>query len=174
MANYPVSLPSFSNPSSGNYLNSPAHAAGHSSVNDEVVAIATKVGTGDSTPTANQYFEGTGTGTSGYTNIPCQNAWVTATDDNTITFDLSAGPKQLVVLGGSRILALSNVLTGHTFILKLTQDGNGSHTVTWFNTISWVQGTVPTLTTTGGKSDVFGFIQTGTDTYDGYIVGQNI
>jgi len=174
MANMPTSLPSFTSPVSTDYLNSPAHATQHSSVNDEVVAIATKIGTGSSAPAVNQYLKGSGTGTSSWTSIPAQSAWVTATDGATITFDLSLGSKQLVVLGGNRILALSNVLSGHCFILKLTQDGTGSRTVTWFSTISWAGGTAPTLTTTASKSDIFGFIQTGTNTYDGGVVWQNV
>ena len=174
MANYPDSLPNISNPSSSSYLNSPAHATQHGSTNDEIAAIATKVGTGDSNPAANQYLKGTGSGTSGWTSIPAQSAWVTASDAATVTFDLSAGPKQVVTLGGNRVLALSNVLSGHAFVLKLTQDETGSRTVTWFSTINWPGAVAPTLTTTLNKSDVFGFIQTGTNTYDGFIVGMNL
>lgn len=101
-------------------------------------------------------------------------AWVEATDGATITFNLSSGSKQRVVLGGNRALALSNVTAGKVFLLRLTQDGTGSRTVTWFNTIKWAGGTAPTLTTTINKADVFGFIQTDTDAYDGFVVGQNL
>lgn len=101
-------------------------------------------------------------------------AWVTDVDGATITMDLSAGNKHRVTLGGNRTLALSNVQNGHAFAIKLTQDGTGSRTVTWFSTISWAGGSAPTLTTTLNKSDVFGFIQTGTNTYDGFIVGQSL
>ena len=173
-ANYPTSLPSFSNPVSTDYLNSPAHATQHANNNDETVAVATKIGTGSSTPTANTVLKGSAAGVSSWSSVPVQSAWVTASDGVTVTFNLSSGPKQLVVLGGNRTLALSNVLSGHTFVLKLTQDGTGSRTVTWFSTISWAGGVAPTLTTTLNKSDVFGFIQTGTNTYDGFIVGQNL
>jgi len=174
MANFPDSAPSFSNPTSADYLNSPAHATQHGSNNDETVAIAAKVGTGDSTAAVNTVLKGSGTGTSEWSNIPAQSAWVTATDGATVTFNLASGPKQLVVLAGNRTLALSNVLSGHVFVLKLTQDGTGSRTVTWFDTITWPGATAPTLTTTLNKSDVFGFMQTGTSTYDGYIIGQNL
>lgn len=101
-------------------------------------------------------------------------AWVDATDGATITFNLSSGNKQRVTLGGNRALALSNPGTGQVFLLRLLQDGTGSRTVTWFNTIKWAGGSAPTLTTTASKADVFGFIQTGTDTYDGFVVGQNL
>jgi hypothetical protein len=170
---FPTTLPSLSNPTGTDYLNSPAHATQHSNVNDEATAVATKIGIGASTPAANQVLKGSAAGVSGWSNIPVQSAWITATDEATVTFDLSLGPKQLVVLGNNRTLALSNVLSGHIFIIKLTQDGTGIRTVTWFNTITWPSGVVPTLTTTLNKSDTFGFIQTGTNTYDGFIVGQN-
>lgn len=101
-------------------------------------------------------------------------AIVTATDGATVTFDLSSGRKQNVVLGGNRTLALSNAVTGMVFLLSLTQDGTGSRTVTWFSTIRWSGGTVPTLTTTLNKRDTFGFICTGSNTYDGFVIGQNL
>lgn len=101
-------------------------------------------------------------------------AWVTDTDGATITFNLANGNKHRVTLGGNRILALSNVQNGHIFIITLIQDGSGSRTVTWFSTILWSGGSAPTLTTTASKADVFGFVQTSTDNYYGFIVGQNI
>lgn len=103
-----------------------------------------------------------------------QYAWVDATDGTTITFDLADGAKHRVVIADNRTLAVTNVLSGHVFIIKLTQPAGGSKTVTWFSTISWAGGVAPTLTTTANKSDVFGFIQTGSNTYDGFIVGQNL
>lgn len=106
---------------------------------------------------------------------PCKTAWTTDTDGATVTFDLSVTNKHRVTLGGNRTLALSNPSAGQCFLIKLTQDGTGSRTVTWFSGITWSDGgTTPTLTTTASKSDTFMFIQTGTNTYDGFIVGQNI
>lgn len=101
--------------------------------------------------------------------------WVVASDAATVTFNLAAGNKQNVTLGGNRTLALSNVQSGHVFLLRLKQDATGSRTVTWFSGISWAGGgTPPTLTTTANKADVFGFVRTGSNTYDGFIVGQNL
>ena len=40
--------------------------------------------------------------------------------------------------------------------------------------IQWAGGSVPTLTATLGKHDVFGFIRTGANKYSGFIIGQNI
>lgn len=114
-----------------------------------------------------------GTGQVKHTTATFQDV-VTATDGTTVTFDMSDGNFQTVTLGGNRTLALSNVKTGQAFMLKLKQDGTGSRTVTWFSGISWAGGSAPTLTTTANKSDTFGFICTGTNTYDAFIVGQNV
>lgn len=101
-------------------------------------------------------------------------AIATATDGATVTFDLNEANTHQVTLGGNRTLALSNATTGQWFVVELLQDATGSRTVTWFSTIKWTQGTTPTLTTTASKKDTFLFRCTGSGTYDGYIVGQNI
>lgn len=101
--------------------------------------------------------------------------FVTATDGSTITFDLNTSNVFSVTLGATgRTLALSNPTVGQCFVIRLVQGGSGSNTVTWFSTIKWAGGTAPTLTTTNGKTDVFGFICTGSGTYDGFIVGTNL
>lgn len=97
-----------------------------------------------------------------------------ATDETTITFDLDLSNKHRVTLGDNRTLALSNPDGSQTFTIRLLQDGTGSRTVTWFSTIKWAGGAEPTLTTTADKADTFAFVRTGTDTYDGFIVGQDI
>ena len=96
------------------------------------------------------------------------------TDGGTITFNLDEANTHTVTLGDNRTLALSNSDAGQKFIIKLVQDGTGSRTVTWFSTIKWAGGVTPTLTTTANKADVFGFICTGTNTYDGFVVGYNV
>lgn len=100
--------------------------------------------------------------------------WKDDSDGATITFDLSLSNKHRVTLGGNRTLALSNPVGGQAFTIRLEQDGGGPRTVTWFSTIKWAGGAAPTLTTTANKADTFLFIRTGTDTYDGFIVGQDI
>jgi hypothetical protein len=97
------------------------------------------------------------------------------TDGTTVTFNLNEPNMHTVTLGGNRTFAISNETAGQRFIIRILQDGTGSRLVsTWFSTIKWAGGSAPTLTTTANKADVFGFIVTGTDTYDGFIVGQNI
>jgi len=96
------------------------------------------------------------------------------TDGSTITFDLNSSNTHSVTLGGNRTLALSNASVGQKFIIRLTQDGSGSRTVTFFNTIKWAGGVAPTLTTTANKTDVFGFICTSAGNFDGFVVGYNL
>lgn len=93
----------------------------------------------------------------------------------TATLDLSTGNEHRITMpAGNITIAVSNEVSGQKFIVSLLQDSGGSRTVTWFDTIRWAGGSAPTLTATGSKRDVFGFIVTGTDTYDGFVVGQNI
>jgi hypothetical protein len=69
MANYPTSLDNFTNPTSGNNLNSPSHSQQHSDANDAIEALEAKVGIGASTPTTNKVLRGTGTGDSAWGNV---------------------------------------------------------------------------------------------------------
>lgn len=92
----------------------------------------------------------------------------------TATLDLRTGNIHSITMpAGNITIAVSNGAVGQCFIVEITQDGGGSRTVTWFTTIRWAGGSAPTLTTTGSKRDTFGFRVTGTDTYDGVVVGQN-
>lgn len=95
-------------------------------------------------------------------------------DGATVTFDMAASNINSVTLGGNRTLTLSNVSVGQCFMLRLTQDGTGSRTVTWFTTIKWAGGAAPTLTTTAAKADLFGFLCTSSGNYDGFVIGQNL
>lgn len=47
--NYPTSIDSFTNPTSGDTLDSPSHAAQHANINDAMVAVQTKLGVGSGT-----------------------------------------------------------------------------------------------------------------------------
>lgn len=99
--------------------------------------------------------------------------WNDATDEATVTFDLALSNKHRVTITSNRTLALSNASNAQAFTIRLEQF-SGLETVTWFATIKWAGGAEPTLTTTAEKADTFMFIRTGTDTYDGFIVGQDI
>lgn len=94
---------------------------------------------------------------------------------DTVTIDLSTGNLHTINMpDGNITLAISNGTAAQCFAIEIIQDTVGSRTVTWFDTIKWAGGVAPTLTTTANKKDMFSFVCTGTDAYDGFIVGQNI
>jgi hypothetical protein len=68
--NFPTSLDTFTNPNSGNTLDSPSHSVQHSDINDAVEALETKLGVGNSpaaSATANQVLNISSAGTSAWT-----------------------------------------------------------------------------------------------------------
>lgn len=92
----------------------------------------------------------------------------------TATLDLALSNMHFITMpAGNITIALSNDTSNQPFVISILQDSGGSRTVTWFTTIRWAGGSPPTLTTTANKRDTFGFIRTGSGTYDGFIVGQN-
>lgn len=95
----------------------------------------------------------------------------TNTDGVTVTFDMSVTETHLLTLGGNRTLAVSNVRVGQKFTVRLAQDSVGGRTVTWWSTIKW---STPTLSTGPNKVDWFGFVCTGTNSYDGFVIAQNM
>lgn len=62
--NFPGSLDSFTNPTSGSTLDSPSHAAQHSNINDAMEAVQAKLGTGAGTIGEYTTFTTTATGIS--------------------------------------------------------------------------------------------------------------
>lgn len=90
-------------------------------------------------------------------------------DGSTITFDLRKSAKHKVTLGGNRTLALVESHVGQFFTLRITTAG---HTVTWWSGISWAGGSAPTLSASG--TDVFGFVETASGAYDGFVLGQGL
>lgn len=100
----------------------------------------------------------------------------TPTAAGTATLDLSKGNIHHITMpAGNITIAISNGTAGQCFIIRILQDSSGSRTVTWFTTIRWANGgTAPTLTTTANKADTIGFEITGSNTYDGIPVMQNL
>ena len=76
---------------------------------------------------------------------------VTLTDDCTFTFTAPAGPANLV--------------------LRLVQDGTGSHNPVWPATVKWPAGTEPTWTATAWGVDVVAFYCDGTNYYGSASLG---
>lgn len=159
-SSFPTSLDSFTDPQSGDKQNSPNHVTQHQNENDAIEKLEAKVGVDNSTVTTSlDYKVRKGLGIN------------SATDGTTITFDMASKNIHTVTLGGDRTLAVTNVSVGQSFIIRLVQDATGSRTVTWWSGISWPSGTAPTLSTAAGAVDVFGFICTSTDHYDGFFMG---
>lgn len=75
--------------------------------------------------------------------------------------------------GTAITFTIANATSSQPFIVSILQGAVVSTISAWFATIRWAGGSAPTLTATVNKRDTFGFIRTGTDTYDGFIIGQN-
>lgn len=69
------------NPAATDKRNSPSHAGLHDNTNDAIKATQTKLGTGSSTPTANTFLFGTGTGTSAWSQITSAQLIASVTDE---------------------------------------------------------------------------------------------
>ena len=76
--------------------------------------------------------------------------------------------------GTAITFTVANATSSQPFIVSILQGATTVSTITaWFATVRWAGGTAPTLTATLSKRDTFGFIRTGADTYDGFVIGQN-
>jgi len=100
-----------------------------------------------------------------------------ATGAQTVALDVSLNNMH-IVSGHTSGTAITFTITGATnnqpFIVSILQGGTTVSTITgWFATVRWAGGIIPTLTATLNKRDTFGFIRTGANTYDGFVIGQN-
>lgn len=77
MAQFPSSIPSYTGFTSSHTLSQDSHASQHNSEQGDIVAIATKVGTGSSTPTNHTVLKGNGTGTSTWAQVDVSSADIT-------------------------------------------------------------------------------------------------
>lgn len=113
---------------------------------------------------------------------------IAGTDEIGITYSPASGAQTValnttsnnthIVSGHASGTAITFTIAGATnsqkFIVSILQGGTTVSTITaWFASVRWVGGTIPTLTATLNKRDTFGFIRTGANTYDGFIIGQN-
>lgn len=123
MSSFPGSLPSFTNPSSTDYLNSPAHATGHASVNDETIAIATKVGTGSSTPTDGKVLKGDGVGTSAWGVVNRAPGWYV---NGTLSTGANFGPRWVMPQAMTIVkcwLIVRTAPTGAAILIDINKNG---------------------------------------------------
>lgn len=87
-----------------------------------------------------------------------------STADSNIKWDLY-GHKQRLVLDNSPTITFTDPPGACNLLLKLVQDGSGSHTVTWPAGILWVGAAAPTLTSTASAVDIISFYFDGTNYY---------
>ena len=111
-----------------------------------------------------------GTNPTGATYTPASGA-------QTVALDCAANNMHIVsgnASGTAITFTVANATNNQPFIVSVLQGGTTVSTIAaWFATVRWAGGTVPTLTATLNKRDTFGFIRTGANTYDGFIIGQN-
>jgi len=99
-------------------------------------------------------------------------AETTLTDGATISWNMNTQSVAKVTLGGNRTIAApTNGSTGQFASLLVIQDGTGSRTLTWNAVYEFASDTAPTLSTTGGKADLFVFRYNGTKWLE---VGRNL
>lgn len=99
------------------------------------------------------------------------------TAGGTTTLNLATATRHLVNMpnsAGALTLALSNVSANQPFLVEIMQGTAGLGTITWFTTIRWAGSVAPSQTFTASRKDTFGFMPTSTNTFDGYIVGQDV
>ena len=107
---------------------------------------------------------------------PTGATYTPATGAQNVTINCAANNIHIVTghADGTAITFLiSNATNNQPFIISILQGAVVSTIAAWFATVRWAGGSAPTLTPTVGKRDTFGFIRTGANTYDGFIIGQN-
>lgn len=108
---------------------------------------------------------------------PAGATYTPATGAQGVALDVSAGNMHVVsghAVGTAITFTISGATNNQPFVVSILQGGTTVSTIAaWFATIRWAGGTAPTLTATVNKRDTFGFIRTGANTYDGFVIGQN-
>ncbi len=98
-----------------------------------------------------------------------------STGTGTVTFNLATSNRHKCSLNGSCTFAVSNATVGQDFKIRIAI--TGSFTIAWFAGITWITGVgaaAPTLPTVSGNVIVVMFECTGTNTYDGYLLGTSV
>lgn len=124
MANFPSSIPSYAGFTSTHTLSQDQHASQHNSEQGDIIAIATKVGTGASTPTNNTVLRGNGTGTTTFDQVHA------ATDISGILGTANGGTGTTSTTGtGSVVFATAPTTTNQTLAGQptITDFTNANH-----------------------------------------------
>jgi len=176
--NFPTSLDSFTNPTSGNTLDSPSHSGQHSDINDAVEAIEAKLGVGASpaaSATANQILNISSAGTSAWTSTltnpilvaPEENLTISATAaTGTVALDMkttavtyyttNASANWTVNLRANSTASLDSILSANQSLTHVFLNTNG--TGTFYPTVVQVDGGTAGVSTKwqGGASPTAG------------------
>lgn len=120
--NFPTSVDngtSLPNPSASSAPNNPSHAGLHDNENAAIIALETKLGTGASTPTNNNFLVGTGTGTSAWNKAVPTGAVVGTSDSQTLTGKTLTAP---TINGGTvdNVTLTVDTVSGHTSATAVT------------------------------------------------------
>jgi hypothetical protein len=135
--------------------------------------VLTATGTDAMNAEANMTFDGSTLDVSG--TILTDKAYIalaTLTDGATINWDMADESVAKVTLGGNRTMAApTNGSTGQFASIIVIQDGTGTRTLTWNAVFEFKDDAAPTLTSTGGKGDLFVFQYNGSKWLE---VGRNL
>ena len=94
----------------------------------------------------------------------------TLTDAASTSWNVTNGGNAVWTNNGTgRTLTLSNVIAGYSYTLRLIQGAGGSHTVTTWTNVRWSNGTLPTLTTTAGATDMITLYAITATSFVGYF-----
>jgi len=125
--NFPTSLDSLTNPSSGDSLSSPSHSAQHANVNDAVEALQAKVGVDGSAVTSSLDYQVANQGLtlvksqtigSGVSSVTVTDAFSSAFTNYRIVFDIDSGTPSGV------LFLLGSATTGYYYFeLQITTGG---------------------------------------------------
>jgi hypothetical protein len=118
--NFPTSLDNFTNPTSGNTLDSPSHSQQHSDANDALEALEAKLGVGASpaaSATANQVLNISSAGTSAWTST-LNNLVLVSPEESFVSTATAAGGTVTVDVATSGITYSTGTSTSN-FIINL-------------------------------------------------------
>lgn len=93
----------------------------------------------------------------------------TTVNSSTTSLSLASSDIFSLTMNTSTTLTFANPRLG-TYIFRITQDATGGRTITWPANVKWSGGITPTLTTTGGKTDVITLIYDNVNFYGAYML----